>query len=379
MEAGRMSRVGRDVASALFGSNGQIGVTRGIAEFHAGRPVLVSSERETVLALPVEGLDTARLHEFVDLCAPALPYLIVTERRGHALGLDVDGATSLRFASKPNAATILAFAAGAKPHRGVATKPAGAAAEAAIELAKLSQGLPAVLAAECANADAIVGTHQIVVIEAESVVRFREETVRSLRIASRASVPLKSGSRAGFVVFRNNTGESPVAIVVGKPDLTKAVPVRVHSACLTGDVFGSRRCDCGDQLQLSLDRLEKRGGGIVLYLPQEGRGLGLANKMRTYQMQDDGLDTIDANTTLGFDEDERDYGMAARMLQLLECTSIVLMTNNPAKVTGLSNCAIDIAGRIPVEAPINVDNLRYLTAKAARAGHRLNEVLLSGA
>jgi GTP cyclohydrolase II len=374
-----MSRVGRDVASALFGSNGQIGVTRGVAEFHAGRPVLVSGERETVLALPVEGLDTARLREFVDLCAPAMPCLIMTERRGHALGFDVDGATSLRFVSKPNAATILAFAAGAKPHRGVAPKPAGAAAEAAIKLAKLSQGLPAVLAAECANADAIVGKHQIVVIEAESVARFREETVRSLRIASRASVPLKSGSRAGFVVFRNNTGESPVAIVVGKPDLTKTVPVRVHSACLTGDVFGSRRCDCGDQLQLSLDRLEEQGGGIVLYLPQEGRGVGLANKMRCYQMQDDGLDTIDANTTLGFEEDERDYRIAARMLQMLDCTRIILMTNNPAKLAGLAQSGIEIAGRVPVEAPINVDNLRYLTAKAARAGHRLNEVLLSGA
>src|SRR5947209_13222681 len=217
MEAGRMSRVGRDVASALFGSNGRIGITRGVAEFYAGRPVLVSSECETVLALPLEGLDTARLREFTGLCAPALPCLIITERRAHALGLDADGVTSLSFASKPNAATILAFAAGAKPHRRVATKPAGAAAEAAIELAKLSQGLPAVLAAECANADAIARTHQIVVIEAESAC-FREETVRSLRIASRASVPLKSGSRASFVVFRNDMGESPVAIVVGKPE-----------------------------------------------------------------------------------------------------------------------------------------------------------------
>jgi len=109
-------------------------------------------------------------------------------------------------------------------------------------------------------------------------------------------------------------GGSPVAIIVGKPDFSAAVPVRLHSACLTGDVFGSRRCDCGDQLRLALARLEALGGGVILYLAQEGRGLGLANKMRTYRLQDDGLDTFDANTTLGFDDDEREYGIAARML-----------------------------------------------------------------
>jgi GTP cyclohydrolase II len=195
-----------------------------------------------------------------------------------------------------------------------------------------------------------------------------------LTIASRASVPLKSGARATFVVFRNDVGESPVAIIVGKTDVRKPVLVRLHSACLTGDVFGSRRCDCGDQLQLSLDCLEERGGGIILYLPQEGRGLGLANKMRTYQMQDDGLDTIDANTTLGFEEDERDYGVAARMLQMLDCRRIVLLTNNPAKLSALAASGIEMAGRMPIEAPINVDNRRYLAAKAARAGHRLNEI-----
>ena len=115
----------------------------------------------------------------------------------------------------------------------------------------------------------------------------------------------------------------------------------------------------------------------MLYLAQEGRGLGLANKMRTYQMQDDGLDTVDANTTLGFDDDERDYGVAARMLQMLGCHSVVLLTNNPAKLEGLAQSSIDIAGRMPLEAPINADNRRYLTAKAARAGHQLNHLLAS--
>src|SRR5207248_6238881 len=149
------------------------------------------------------------------------------------------------------------------------------------------------------------------------------------------------------------------------------VPVRLHSACLTGDVFGSRRCDCGDQLALALTRVEELGGGVILYLAQEGRGLGLANKMRTYRLQDAGLDTFDANTTLGFDDDERDYGIAARMLKMLDCSQILLLTNNPAKLDGLTRAVIGIAARIPLEIPVNPHNKRYLTTKAARSGPQL--------
>src|SRR5207344_98272 len=160
----------------------------------------------------------------------------------------------------------------------------------------------------------------ILSVEADAVARFADDAIRSLVLASEASVPLTSGTPTRFVVFRDAMGGSPVAIIVGKPDFTGAVPVRLHSACLTGDVFGSRRCDCGDQLQLALARLESLGGGVILYLAQEGRGLGLANKMRAYRLQDSGLDTFDANTTLGFDDDERDYRVAALMLRTLNCS-----------------------------------------------------------
>jgi GTP cyclohydrolase II len=153
------------------------------------------------------------------------------------------------------------------------------------------------------------------------------------------------------------------------------VPVRLHSACLTGDVFGSRRCDCGDQLRLAVKHMGANGGGVVLYLAQEGRGLGLVNKMRAYRLQDAGLDTIDANTTLGFDDDERDYAIAARMLEMLGITSVNLMTNNPAKLEGLSREGIEVASRMPLHAPINADNRRYLAAKASRAGHQLDHLL----
>ena len=224
---------------------------------------------------------------------------------------------------------------------------------------------------------AIACEESIVRVEADAVACFADDAIRSLVVASEASVPLNSGTPTRFVVFRDAIGGSQVAIIVGKPDFANAVPVRLHSACLTGDVFGSRRCDCGDQLRLALTRLEDLGGGVILYLAQEGRGLGLANKMRTYQLQDDGLDTFDANTTLGFDDDERDYGIAARMLRMLNCTRIVLLTNNPAKLDGLAKAGIEIAGRMPLDAPINADNRRYMTAKAARAGHRFDHLMAS--
>lgn len=377
-----MSAARVKLSSSLFGSKGEIGVNRGLAEFHARRPVLITGGGDTLLALPVEGLDAQRLAEFTTLCAPAVPRLIITTRRALALGLEATTPIALQLTPGCDAAKILALVAGAKVVEAkiayaLDAKPAGAAAAAAIQLVKLSLGLPAVLAANVAAKDMVANEPRIITVDAAAVSRFDEDVIRSLAISSEAAIPLNSGTRTRFVIFRDSMGGSSVAIVVGKPDFTKPVPVRLHSACLTGDVFGSRRCDCGDQLKLALTRLEDIGGGIILYLAQEGRGLGLANKMRTYQMQEDGLDTVDANTTLGFDDDERDYGIAARMLQMLNCTRVVLLTNNPAKLDGLAKAGIEIASRMGLEAPINSDNRRYLTAKAARAGHRLDHLIAS--
>jgi GTP cyclohydrolase II len=152
----------------------------------------------------------------------------------------------------------------------------------------------------------------------------------------------------------------------------------VHSACLTGDVFGSRRCDCGAQLKLAVTQLSESGGGVVLYLEQEGRGVGLANKMRAYTFQDDGLDTVDANMMLGFDDDERHYGVAARMLKMIGVTRVALLTNNPGKLEALSDGGVEVCARIPLHTEINPDNRRYLATKAARAGHWLDDTLKTG-
>ena len=363
-------------SSALFGRRRHTSVSRGLGEFRGRRPVFITAKAEKLLALPVEGLDRLRLAEFTALCGPVEPQLIVTERRALALGLDASTSMALQLPAGADAATILALVTDATNNRKPSAKPASPAATAAIHLVKISQSLPAVLAANLA-AHTIACEENVVSVEADAVVDFADHATRSLTIASEASVPLSSGTSTRFIVFQDAVGDSQTAIIVGKPDFANPVPVRLHSACLTGDVFGSRRCDCGDQLRLALARIEELGGGVILYLAQEGRGLGLANKMRTYQLQDEGLDTFDANATLGFDDDERDYGVAAHMLRMLNCTRIVLLTNNPTKLDGLTTAGIEIAGRMQIDAPINADNRRYMKAKAARAEHRLDHLMAS--
>ena len=181
---------------------------------------------------------------------------------------------------------------------------------------------------------------------------------------------LPIGSR--FVVFREkNTDFEHVAVIVGDPDFNGSDPVRVrlHSSCLTGDLFGSLRCDCGDQLRGTVQRLAREGGGIILYLSQEGRGIGIANKLRAYRLQDAGQDTLDANQSLGFRMDERHFEVAAAMLKSLGCTRIQLLTNNPAKIESLRAAGIDVVEREPVKGEVNPHNQQYLVTKMKRAGH----------
>jgi GTP cyclohydrolase II len=358
--------------SGLFGKPKHVAVERGLAEFRSGRPVIITAAGETVAALPVDGMTDEGLASFRLLCAPGRPHLIVTARRARALGLDRDAPTGLAIGDLHDAAAIFSLAADAQVTRRLEVVPAGETAGAAIELAKLAHRLPALLVG-----DGGVGACDppLMTVAAGTVAQFRQAAIERVAVAAEATIPLNGGSPARFVIFRDGTGGAPIAVIVGKPDLAQPVPVRLHSACLTGDVFGSRRCDCGDQLRLALPQLEQHGGGIILYLEQEGRGLGLANKIRTYQLQDAGLDTVDANTVLGFDDDEREYGVAVRMLQVLGCTRVRLLTNNPAKLEGLSQAGIDVSGRVPLHGPINSDNRRYLTAKATRAGHKLDHIL----
>src|SRR6266700_818601 len=264
-----------DLVSGLFDSPATIAVERGVAEFRAGRPVLFAGD-ERVVAVPVDALDTGRLQGFIGTFARISDVLAlrlaVTARRARALGIDAEAPVALTLDGSEDLDAIHSLAADASARRAVAAVPAGPEATAAIELAKLAQRLPALLFAAADRDRELPNAGLLLSVEAEAVARFRQQLVESLRIAAASRVPLEGADQAQFVVFRDGIGGSPAAIVIGKPDLKQPVLVRLHSACLTGDVFGSRRCDCGDQLKLAIARI-KHAGGIILYLDQEGRGL----------------------------------------------------------------------------------------------------------
>jgi GTP cyclohydrolase II len=360
--------------TSLLGDPARIAVDRAVSEFRSGRPVLMTSARDAIAALPVDGMTEATLLAFRRLSRPIRPFLLVTARRAHAVGVEASGPIGVALSAFCSAREIFSLATATEVRCSFELVPAGACADAAIQLAKHAQRLPALLIGAGTPAALRRCDPPLVAVPAKAVARYRQACAAALSFAAEATIPL-NGFSTRFVVFRDGSGGTPLAVVVGSPDLTQPVAVRLHSACLTGDVFGSRRCDCGDQLRLALTQLARHGGGIVLYLEQEGRGLGLVNKIRTYQLQDEGLDTVDANSVLGFDDDERDYGIAVRMLQMLGCTRIRLMTNNPSKLDALSRGGIEVCGRMPLHGPINADNRRYLTAKATRAGHQLDHVL----
>ncbi len=362
----------------LFGLPDHIAVNRALAEFRSGRPIVIASGQEILICLPVEGIDGQRWSAFIEFCAPAFPFAAITRQRARVLELAATEPVALQLTPTINADQILSIATdeqidGQADVCPLVATPLGPAAKAAIELAKLAQSLPAVLAAPAPAGWASDAETPIISVSAKAIGDFRHSLAHSLKLTTQADVALQGGS-ARFIVFTDILGRSQTAVIVGQPNFSNPVPVRLHSACLTGDVFGSRRCDCGDQLRLSLVRLRESGGGIILYLTQEGRGLGLANKMRAYRLQDAGLDTVDANTTLGFEHDERDYLIAARMLNMLGYTRVLLLSNNPAKIAGLGKAGIEVTGHIPVVAAVTADNRRYLTTKAVRAGHRLGEL-----
>ena len=192
-----------------------------------------------------------------------------------------------------------------------------------------------------------------------------------VRLYARANLPSQYG-QFEIVAFTNNRdGKEHVAITHGDVSGKSGVLTRIHSECLTGDVFGSLKCDCGDQLDLAMQEIAETDAGVVLYMRQEGRGIGLANKVKAYSLQDGGLDTVEANHHLGFDDDLRDYDISAEMLSLLGIESIVLMTNNPSKVEGLTEAGVIIDERRPIKTTPNPHNFKYLETKRTKSGHLL--------
>jgi GTP cyclohydrolase II len=244
---------------------------------------------------------------------------------------------------------------------------ADAPCSAAVRLAKSAQLLPALLVSGLQRGDVPDGT---MVVDVAAVERYAQPTDGDLVRVSEAHVPLEAGD-ARLVLFRDRRDATEhVAVIVGAPDFAGIVPVRAHSSCFTGDLLGSLRCDCGEQLQTAVKRLHDAGGGVLLYLAQEGRGIGLANKLRAYQLQDEGLDTVDADRHLGFSADERSYAIAASMLRQLGIARIRLLTNSPHKVRELRARGIEVQSIETLPGTPNEHNERYLRTKRERVGHK---------
>jgi GTP cyclohydrolase II len=346
-------------------------VRAAIAMLRSGRPVRIEGSRPVAVA----AVETASA-ELLGLLDPGHEArLLISGERAAALKLAnerdaADPAAPVVIERAPwlDAATALAIA---DPGRDLDRGPIGPlqpvaadaaeASRAGLILARLAGLLPALWLLPASPGQAAVSVDEII----------DEQAHPRVEILARASLPLDGLPPTQIVAFRgSDDGQDHVALLVGafggEPPL-----VRLHSECLTGDVFGSLKCDCGPQLKEALRIIGDSGGGVLLYLRQEGRGIGLANKIRAYALQDRGLDTVDANRRLGFADDERDYGHAAAMLRALGIERIRLLTNNPAKVAGLEAAGIAVAERVAHQMPANPHNADYLATKRKRSGHLL--------
>jgi GTP cyclohydrolase II len=356
---------------------------RAIGDARRGVPVLLTARQDFVIC-PAETLTTRSLGEIAAL-AEAAPQLLLAPARAAALlgravrqdqaavALGLDPALlapeTLRHLADPTLAAHL-LPVGAAP---ALLDPAPEEAAGALALAKLARLLPAMVAAP-ARVDAVARADALglLTIAIEDVLAGADIEAANLRRVAETAVPLADAPDARVVAFRApDAGIEHLAIVIGAPERVATPLVRLHSECFTGDLLGSLRCDCGPQLQLAIRRIAAEGAGAVLYLAQEGRGIGLVNKLRAYALQDRGLDTLDANRALGWGADERRFLIAATMLSELGIRRLRLLTNNPAKVEALAAYGIEIAGREPLVIAPNGVNDAYLETKARRFEHKL--------
>ena len=359
-------------ATDINGHRAALMTERAVEEIRRGRAIEVLDEGRCWLMAAMETLEAPLLERLQSVNGGGMR-LLITAQRAQAAGLagQLTGPIAVSF---PDGADLeqlrsLAGLGAAGPVQRTALEVSRAHSPesvAGLRLAKLARLLPALLSLRATAAP----DSGLVRLKVADIDPHPPSARGNLSLISRARVPLVDASECEVVLFRQRHGRGEhLAIVIGAPDPAAVVPVRLHSACLTGDLLGSLRCDCGDQLRRAVSRMTSLGGGVLLYLDQEGRGIGLANKLRAYALQDAGLDTLDADQHLGFLPDERTYDVAAAMLRELGIGRIRLLTNNPAKIDSLREHGIEVIGRLPLVAPINSHNQRYLKAKLDRAGH----------
>ena len=254
----------------------------------------------------------------------------------------------------------------------------GSLADYATRLLRISKLVPAALMARLPTRDPAIhkklcDEHGIMIIEVRDIDQYIAAAAQSLKITARANVPLRSAPDAEVVMFRAELGgDEHFAVIVGDPTAHDTPLVRLHSQCITGDILGSLKCDCGEQLEGALKLMTAEGGGILVYLAQEGRDIGLLNKMRAYALQDNGMDTVDANHALGFEDDERYFLPACKILRELEVEKLQLITNNPEKIVQLEENGFVVTNRVPMTPASNAHNERYLQTKQDRSGHLMD-------
>jgi GTP cyclohydrolase II len=357
-------------------------VGKAITALRRGEPVLIHDEGISVLGLAAELATEESLRQLCDI-SHVPPRVVLTRRRAVALGFaprdELSGALTIPLSSDLSAAVIRNLA---DPGASLGAEPPGlgpnwavakGGALAAVALAKLASLLPAAVVVRLGKSEAALYARRgdLVGVDAAAVFR-RDAATAGLERVAEARVPLADAEDTRLVAFRpHDGGLEHLAILIGSPDPASAVLVRLHSECFTGDLLASLRCDCGEQLRGAIAAIARAGGGVLLYLAQEGRGIGLVNKLRAYRLQDAGFDTLDANEQLGFDADERIYLPAAEMLRQLGFGVVRLLTNNPDKVTALERYGVKVDERVPHIFPSNGHNERYLRTKATRSGHFL--------
>ncbi len=372
-----------------------IPVDRALADLRRGGFVGLRRGREAYLMLAGETVSDETLVRLRVLSGNP-PRAAITPPRAAALGLGPEKAES-PISAAAAAAYVLPLARGtgagvvrllADP---LATVPGdfetggdvraaeeGGAEHAALALTKLARLLPAAVIAPLQPLEdgttfpEKIDGLDLMVVEAADAFRYEEEVARHLRAVGEAHIPLEDAADTRVIAFRpDDGGTEHLAIVIGQVDTSRPVLVRLHSECLTGDLLGSLRCDCGPQLRGAIKEIATNGAGIVLYLAQEGRGIGLVNKLHAYRLQDEGLDTFDANERVGYEADERVYIVAAEMLKQLRVDQVRLMTNNPDKMRHLEAHGVEVTERVAHVFPSNPHNERYLFTKADKGGHLL--------
>ncbi|MGE4062131.1 MAG: GTP cyclohydrolase II RibA [Rhodospirillaceae bacterium] len=352
-----------------FGDAGRLAVQRAVHELREGRPVRLTAKGRALIVAAADMQGGERIAAWnvasagaVGLILPAprlrhLGIIMPGPARVHLEGLSPHDINSVLMAVKPDVPLL-------------AHRAADGLEASALDLVKRAYLLPAAVVLPTTDS-----LGEMITVDASAVDSFHDRAARDLSIAVRTRVPLSDAEHAEFVVFRGGDGlRDQIAVVIGRPDPAKPVLTRLHSACLTGDLFGSLKCDCGDQLRLAVSEIAAHGSGVLLYLDQEGRGIGLLNKMRAYGLQELGHDTVDADAVLGYGPDERRYGIAGAMLALLGFHKITLMTNNPEKISALEDFGVNVVGHQRLIGSVNPHNQNYLSTKAVRAGHLLGEI-----